>query len=84
MEIPGAVLSTVKVVLGPAAPAVFPAVSLAVPEAMEMPNVPSPLMLDSVTVRVDPLPLTPTVAVAVPVVFNVTLPFARVIAFSPL
>ena len=77
-------MSTVNIVVGPAAPAVLPAVSLAVPLAMEMPNVPSPVMLDNVTVRVDPPPLTPTVAVAVPVVFNVTLPFAKVIAFSPL
>src|SRR6266516_2372558 len=67
----GAVLSTVKVVLGPAAGAVLPAVSLAVPAAIEIPSVPSPVIPERVTVRVVvPLPDTATVAPAVPVAFN--------------
>src|SRR5436190_1762464 len=75
---PGAVLSTVNVVLGPAAGALFPAVSVAVPAAMEMPSVPSPVMLESVTVRVLPVPVTPTVAL-VPLAFNVTFPADNVL-----
>ena len=44
------VLSTVNVVLGPAAAAVLPARSDAVPAAMLMPIVPEPVMLEIVTV----------------------------------
>ena len=68
------VLSTVKGVLGPAAGAKFPAVSVAVPAATEIPRVPSPVIPETVTVRVVPLPEIPTVAVAVPVLLNVTFP----------
>jgi len=75
----GAVLSTVNLALGPAAGALLPAVSVAVPAAIEMPSVPSPVMLERVTVRVVPLPLTPTVAFAVPVLFKVILPTASVL-----
>src|SRR5882724_11420631 len=75
----GAVLSTVKVVLGPAAGALFPAVSVAVPAAMEIPIVPSPVRLESVTVRVVPVPVTAFAAVAVPVVFSVMLAAASVL-----
>jgi hypothetical protein len=78
----GGVLSTVNVALGPAAAAVLPAVSLAVPAAIEMPSVPSPVILLSVTVRVLPEPETPTVALAVPVEFSVILPGARVLALK--
>ena len=67
----GAILSTVNVVLGPAAGAVLPAVSAAVAAASEMPSVPLPVMLVSVTVRVVPLPDTPIEAVAPPLAFNV-------------
>jgi len=67
----GPLLSTVNVALGPAAGAVLPAVSLAVPATMEIPRGPSPVMLESVTVRVVPVPDTPTDAVALPVAFNV-------------
>ena len=85
METEGAVLSTVKVVLGPAAEAVLPTVSLAVPEAMLIPSVPSPVMLDSVTVREEPLPETETLpALAVPVLFTVTLEALKVMLLSPL
>ena len=70
----GAVLSTVNVVLGPAAGARLPAVSEAVPAAMEIPMVPSPVMAERVTVRVVPVPDTPTVAFVVPVWFRVILP----------
>ena len=52
----GAVLSTMKVVLGAEAGARLPARSLAVLEAMEIPKVPSPVMLLMVTVRVVPEP----------------------------
>ena len=45
-------LSTVKVVLGPAAGAVLPTASLAVPAAMEIPMLPSPVIPEIVTVRV--------------------------------
>ena len=75
----GAVLSTVKVALGPAAGAAFPAVSVAVPAVIEIPIEPSPVMLEMVTVRVFPEPETTTVPLAVPVLFNVTLPAARVL-----
>src|SRR5947208_1787626 len=75
----GAVLSTVKVVLGPAEAAVLPAVSLAVPDAIEIPRVPSPVIGERVTIRVAvPVPDTATVAAAVPVVFNVMSPDASV------
>src|SRR6266513_1116476 len=72
-------LSTVNVVLGPAAGAVLPAVSVAVPAAMEIPRVPLPVMLESVTVRVVPLPVTAIDAVTVPVVFSVISPTASVL-----
>src|SRR5438093_8033066 len=75
----GAVLSTVNGVLGPAAGAVLPGVSVAVPAAIEIPSVPSPVMLESVTVRVGPVPVTPIDAVAVPVVFSVISPTASVL-----
>jgi hypothetical protein len=80
MLIEGTVLSTLNVVLGPAAPAVLPAVSEAVPDAIEMPNVPSPVMLESVTVRVVPEPVTLTdPALADPVELTVILPVASVL-----
>lgn len=70
---PGGVLSTVKVALGPA-PGAWLVELDAVFAEREMPRVPFPEMLESVTVRDDnPEPLTLTVAVAVPVAFNVTL-----------
>src|SRR5215470_18855676 len=72
MEMLGGVLSTVKVALGPAARAVLPTVSEAVPATMEMPIVPSPVVLVMVTVRVVPEPEIRTVPLAVPVLFNVT------------
>ena len=80
--IAGGVLSTVKVALGPAAGAMLPAVSDAVPAAMEMPIVPSPTVLVMVTVRVVPEPETKTVPLAVPVLFNVTFPAVSVLALK--
>lgn len=75
----GAVLSTSKVVLGPAAPARLPALSTPVPEAMEMPRVPVPVMLESATVRVLPDPVTPMLpTLALPVEFTVILPAVSV------
>ena len=51
------------------------AVSLAVPAAMLMPRVPSPVIDDSVTVRVLPEPVTLTLpALADPVELTVMLP----------
>ena len=81
----GAVLSTVNVLLGPAAGARLPAVSDAVPDASEIPSVPSPVMLEMVTVRVVvPVPETATDPFAVPVLFRVTLPDASVTVLAPL
>ena len=75
----GAVLSTLKVVLGPAAAAELRAVSVAVSAAIEIPSVPSPVMLEIVTVLVVlPVPVTATVPVAVDEVLRVTSRFARV------
>src|SRR5437773_181798 len=68
----GPVLSTVNGMLGAAAGAVLPARSVAVPAAIEMRSVPSPVMLDSVTVRVVPVPATPIDAVAGPVLAPLT------------
>jgi hypothetical protein len=48
----GAVLSTLTVELGPDPAAELPAASVAVPAPIETLNVPSPLMLSTVTVRV--------------------------------
>ena len=79
MAIVGAVLSTVKVVEADEAGAEFPARSVAVPAAIEIPNVPSPEILEIVTVRVVPEPDTPTVPLAVPVLFKVILPEASVL-----
>ena len=84
METVGAVLSTLKVVLGPAAAAVFPALSLAVAEAKEMPKVPSPVIELIVTVLVlVPEPLTATVPSADPVLLSVTLPATRETESAP-
>src|SRR4051794_27857157 len=78
----GGVLSTANVALGPAAGLLLAAVSVAVPAAREIPRVPSPVMPDSVTVRVAPVPETATVALAVPVRFSVTSPADRVLALK--
>src|SRR5207247_456253 len=69
----GGVLSTVKVVLGPAAGALLPAVSVAVPAAMEIPRVPSPVIPEIATVRVVALTVVTVIVVAsaVPVLFSV-------------
>ena len=68
----GAVVSTWNVLLGPAAGALLPAVSEAVPGAIEIPRVPSPEIPLNVTVRVVPVPASAlTVALAVLVLFNV-------------
>ena len=76
----GLVLSTVNVTEGPAAGAAFPAVSVAVPAAMEMPSVPSPVIDEIVTVRVLPAPVTARVPLAVLVLFSVMFPGTRVLA----
>src|SRR5437773_2454723 len=80
----GGVLSTVNVALGPAAAAWLLALSVAVPAVIEMPSVPLPVMLDSVTVRVvRPEPLTATVPVAPPLALSVTSVSASVTASAP-
>jgi hypothetical protein len=80
----GAVLSTVKVVLGPAAAALLPAVSLALPAAIEIPSVPLPVIAERVTVRVAvPVPETPTAPSAVLVLFNVIPPADKVTESAP-
>ena len=77
-------MSTLKVVLGPAPGAVLPPASLAVPAAIDIPKVPSPVIPLIVTVLVVvPVPDTTTLPVAVPVVFKVTFPLARVTLFAP-
>ena len=71
-ETVGAVLSTLNVLEGPALEAVLPARSEAVPEAKEIPIVPSPVQELRETVRVEvPVPLTATVQSAVPVLLSV-------------
>ena len=63
---------------------IFPAVSLAVPAAIEIPIVPFPVILEIVTVLVDvPDPVTFTVPVAVPVVFRVMSPLSNVTESAP-
>ena len=63
----------IAVALGPDPTAVFPAVSLAVPAAMEMPRVPSPVIPERVTVQLVPLPaMAMFVWVAEPVLLTVT------------
>ena len=80
----GAVLSTIKVEEGPVPEAVFPEASDAVPEAIEMETVPSPVQLVSVIVRVEaPAPLTAFEQVAVPVVLSEISPEASVTADAP-
>ena len=67
----GFVLSTTNVPEGPAAAAEPPELCLAVLEATDIPNVPSPVTSDNVIVRVlVPEPDTPTVALAVPVLLS--------------
>ena len=81
----GTVLSTVNVVLGPAAGTGAPARSVAVPAIIEIPSVPSPVIPEMVTVRaVAPEVETATVPLAVPVVLSVMSAVARVIALMPL
>ena len=77
-------LSTVKLVLGPAAEARFPAVSLAVDAAILIPSVPSPVIPEILTVIVVvPDPVTATVPVALPVASRVMFEFSRVTASAP-
>ena len=84
IETVGAVLSSTKVVDGPADAAVFPAASTAVAEAKLIPIVPSPEQLDKVTVRVEvPVPVTAAVQSAVPVLLTVTSLSASVTAVAP-
>ena len=84
MAISGPALSTVKVALGPAAGAEFPAASVAVPAAIDIPIVPLPVIPLIVTVLVlVPAPLTDTEPVAVPVVFKLIFPATNVTDVAP-
>ena len=85
MDMAGPVLSTVKVPLGPAAGAVLPAPSLAVPASMLMLRVPLPVIPLIVTVGVAVVPpVTATVPAAVPVgLFNVISPASKLIVLAP-
>ena len=81
METVGAELSTLKVVLGPAAGARMPPLLAAVPEATEMATVPLPEIVPKVTRKTlgevcSTTPLEPTTTV--PVVVSVTWPSANV------
>ena len=80
----GPELSTMNAADGPAAGARLLAASDAVPAAMLMATVPSPVQEERVTVRlVLPEPLTTLFAqVAVPVVTKLTLAFVKVTAFA--
>ena len=76
-------VSTEKGVPGPAAGARLPALSLAVPAAMEMLNVPLPVMLLMVTVLLSPEPWTLVIVpFAVPVLFKVISPASSVFALK--
>ena len=80
----GAVLSSVNVLEGPAAAAVFPAESEAVAAAREIPTAPSPEQDDRVTVRVaEPAPLTAAEQAAVPDALTVMSALAKVTAEAP-
>src|SRR5947209_5314926 len=76
----GPLLSTMKVVLGPAASDWLPARSNPEPASMEIPSVPSPVMLLMVTVRMAPVLLSKLrVPVALPVALRCTLAADRVL-----
>ena len=80
----GAVLSSAKVDEALGAAAVLPAASEAVAEAKVIPIVPSPVQLESVTVRVElPAPLTAAVQSAVPVLLTLTSASASVTDEAP-
>ena len=84
MAIPGATESTVKVLDGLGASDKFPAASIAVFAAIEIPNVPFPVMPEIVTTLVvDPVPVTLTTPSAVPVLFNVIFALASEIDETP-
>jgi len=72
-------VTTLKVAEAPEAGAVFPAWSMAVPVAIEMPKVPAPVMPEMLTVYEVPDPDSPTVPLAVPVVFSVIFDKTRLL-----
>ena len=76
--------STVMADAGPAAAAVLPAASVAVPAANEMARVPLPEIEPIVTVRLEvPVPDTLTVPVAVPVALRATFAALSVTVVAP-
>ena len=84
---PGAVVSTIKVLVAAGAGDSFPAVSVAVPFRISILMVPLPVKLFKVTVRVTvPLvsvPETSKLAFAVPVLISVTCELARMTPVTP-
>ena len=75
IESVGAVLSTLKVVEGPAPESALAALSVLVAAATVIPTVPFPLQEERETVRAEvPVPLTASVQSAVPVLLSVTSP----------
>src|SRR5579871_2168914 len=80
----GGVLFAANEPLGPNAATLLPAMSLAVPAASDMLRLPVPVMLLITTVRTVALFVTMlTTPLAVPVLFKVTLPAAKVMVFNP-
>jgi hypothetical protein len=80
----GPELSTVNVALGPAGDAWLPALSLAVPAAIEIPSVPSPVILLIVTVGVAVVPpVTATFPEAFPVELRIMSPAVKLIEVAP-
>ena len=84
METSKGELLTDTVALGPAAGAVLPTASAAVPAANEILRVPSPVIEEIVTVLVVvPEPDTLTVPFAAPVLLSVTLAAERLTVLAP-
>ena len=74
--------TTLNVADAPDAGAKFPALSLAVPAAIEMPKVPAPVIPEMVTVYEVPEPDNPTVPLAVLVLLSVIFPSAKVLVLK--
>jgi len=83
-EIPVVVLSTTNEVDAAEARAEFPAASTAVEATKEIPNAPSPVIeLNVIILVVAPLPVTVTVAFAVPVFCKTTFASVKEIEEAP-
>lgn len=82
MVVGAAGCTVLNVVDAPGAGAKFPAMSLAVPGAIEMPNVPAPVMFEIVTVYEVPDPDNPKVPLALPVVLSVIFERLKVLVLK--